>query len=133
MNTIIDAIAKVAKEKFTLENIEGFFNKASDSLVKGFERIGDEIKNTFDKYIITIPYDRNCERFVYQVSGQELHILVETLDECKTREFESEISCTSKHNELNVTLPKNVNATSVSQKYDSDKKIMTLTFSKTTD
>lgn len=119
--------------EINLDDIDKLFDDVQDKMNYSFQKLKKQVKNTFDKYVVTVNYDRDTEKLSYTVNGRQLTIIVETLEECQVEETESETSSCSKHNELSATLPQDVDPTNVSQKYDSEQKIMTFIFPKSTD
>lgn len=119
--------------EINLDDVDKLFDDVQDKMNSSFQKLKKQVKNAFDKHVVTVDYDRDTEKLSYNVNGRQLTIIVETLEECQVEETESEISSCSKRNELSVTLPQDVDPTNVSQKYDSEQKIMTFTFPKMTD
>ena len=119
--------------EINLDDVDKLFDDVQDKMNSSFQKLKKQVKNAFDKYVVTVNYDRDAEKLSYNVNGRQLTIIVETLEECQVEETESETSSCSKRNELSVTLPQDVDPTNVSQKYDSENKIMTFTFPKITD
>lgn len=96
-----------------IQSSQKFFKNQFNILAKKF-------KNYVDKYVVTIPYDRNDETLQFKIDGQELTITVKTLDDVERQEERT----------TTITLPSDVDPTAMSHSYDKEEQKMRFVFKK---
>ena len=119
LNTLkkgIDDMRTMVSE-FDAEAAKADLLKKSLKLKAEVNTLLERVRNYAEKFEVDIPFDKEKETFVYTMDESMIHVLVESKDGVKRQT-------------MDVNIPENVDSNKVSQKYDAEKKILTIVIAK---